>query len=158
MEEIKKYYKRLVRVGKYVEELERISFGGIGESLNKTEKKLILIVCTAKMEDKRVISTQIAKELGVTRSAVSQMVDKLEKLGYICRVASLTDKKIAYVELVPDLQEKYESGILESCRRLENIINRMGRAKFVELFAFADEFLRMAEEEKREMLAEKGDD
>ena len=64
---------------------------------SNTELRLLFEILTAKYEGKRLISTQLAKRLGVTRSAISQIVNRLEEEGVVRRVADDVDRKIAYI-------------------------------------------------------------
>lgn len=48
---------------------------------NNTEMRLIGTIILNDECGKKLISTQIADNLGITRSAVSQIVNKLEKKG-----------------------------------------------------------------------------
>ena len=53
---------------------------------NNTEFRMLGEIICAKYAGKRVISTQLAQILGVTRSAISQMVSRLEEQGVVKRV------------------------------------------------------------------------
>ena len=74
---------------------DRIIFREGKTRFNNTEFRLIGEIVSAKYEGKRLISTQIAKRLGITRSAVSQIVNRLEKQCVVQRVPDDVDKKIA---------------------------------------------------------------
>ena len=72
-----------------------------------TELRLIAEILSATYEGKRLISTQLADMLGITRSAVSQIVNNLEKRNVVKRVADDVDRKIAYIELTEEAMESY---------------------------------------------------
>jgi DNA-binding MarR family transcriptional regulator len=78
-----------------------------GKHFNNTELRLIGEVVAARYEKKRLISAQLAKLLGLTRSAISQIVNRLEEEGVLIRVADDTDKKIAYIELSEGIMDMY---------------------------------------------------
>ena len=64
---------------------------------NNTEMQLIKEILRAKETGGRMISSRLAKVLGITRSAVSQMVSKLEAKNVVQRVPDDKDRKIAYI-------------------------------------------------------------
>ena len=84
---------------------------------NNTEMQMMKEIVRVKEEGKRIISSDLAKELGVTRSAVSQIVNKLEKQDIVRRVPDDRDRKIAYIELSESARGVYE--------HMKNEINRI---------------------------------
>ncbi len=74
---------------------------------NNTELQLMKVIVLAEEDGKHVISSDIARSLGITRSAVSQMVKKLEERQAVVRVAAENDKKSAYVMLAPAARAAY---------------------------------------------------
>ena len=53
------------------------------KTLNGTELRLLSEVIYANSKGERLISTRLAKRLNVTRSAISQIVNNLEKRGIV---------------------------------------------------------------------------
>ncbi|MBE5753464.1 MAG: MarR family transcriptional regulator, partial [Clostridiales bacterium] len=82
-----------------LKKMEKIAIANKSAKLGDTELRLISEIVFSNYKGERLISTQLAKKLDVTRSAVSQIVKKLEKDGVIKRVPDEIDKKIAYIEL-----------------------------------------------------------
>ena len=116
---------------------------------NNTELRLIFEVLTAKYEGRRLISTQLAKLLGVTRSAVSQIVNHLEEDGLVKRVADDVDKKIAYIEVTEETLEKYKDD-LQNCQKfLKRVIERFGEDNFCRMVELFDDFVATIDKEKR---------
>ncbi len=104
--------------------------------LNRTEVEMLSIVRMARMEGKKMISTQIAAKLNVTRSAVSQTVDRMEERGYLCRVPSDTDKKIAYIVLSDEQKKRADADLRRCYSRLRKALDGMGEedsARFLSL-------------------------
>ncbi len=121
---------------------------------NKTELRLIGELVSAKAEGNRLISTQLAKRLGVTRSAVSQIVNRLESRGVVIRVADDRDKKIAYIELSDSIAERYGEDISRSLEFIGKVVTEFGEEKFNQMYELFDSFielarLRMKEERKK---------
>ena len=115
---------------------------------NDTEIQLLVAILDAKYDGKRVISTQLAKALGITRAAVSQMVNRLEREGVVNRVADDVDRKIAYIELSEEVQALYEKDLKEYMDRVGQVVEKFGAERFETLYALIDEFLTLVEEEK----------
>ncbi len=120
---------------------------------NNTEMRLISEVIINKEEGKRLISTQLAKALGVTRSAVSQMVNKLEAKGIVKRVPSEYDRKIAYIELTDDAQNHYDEQKSGLSGKLGRIIDMMGQDEMDEFVRLMRKFLECEQAVDREAAA-----
>lgn len=116
---------------------------------NDTEIRLLTEVIMAKERGERLISTQIAKILGVTRSAISQVVNRLEKEGIVRRVADDVDRKIAYVEVTDGTLALYEEDKKVCLNFIARVVNKVGEDKFDTLCTLFDEFMDAVEEEKK---------
>ena len=115
---------------------------------NDTELRLIGEVLSVKYAGKRIISTQLANRLGVTRSAISQTVNRLEAAGVVKRVADEVDRKIAYIEVTDETLSAYEEDIKE-CRAFVNgIVEQFGEEKFDTMCEMLQEFMGLIEEQR----------
>ncbi|MBR2329712.1 MAG: MarR family transcriptional regulator, partial [Clostridia bacterium] len=110
-----------------------------GTHFNHTELRLIGEVVAAKYEKKRLISAQLAKTLGVTRSAISQIVNRLEEEGVLVRVADDTDKKIAYIELTDGIMDMYKEDLQTAVQCIGDVVEEFGEEKFDTLCAYFKE-------------------
>lgn len=110
---------------------------------NKTEIRLLSEVATAKAAGKPIISTQLASRLGITRSAVSQIVNRLEEQGVLRRVAADDDKKIAYVEIDENVTATYKNEIEKCHDVVEAVVKDYGEKKFEQLSALYTEFMEL---------------
>ena len=63
---------------------------------NSSELQLLKQVVLARATGKRLISSEIARRLGITRSAVSQMVNKLEELNRWHIAVDASEQEEAY--------------------------------------------------------------
>lgn len=84
----------------------------------KPAEKHVVFMLSNVYEGKPAKPSELAKELGVTLSAVSHHINTLEKTGYIERIQDLTDKRILRVslsekgrELDRQLKEKFFKGL-----------------------------------------------
>ena len=108
---------------------------------NKTELRLLSEVVGAKTSDERIISTQLASRLGITRSAVSQIVNRLEEQGVLNRVAADDDKKIAYIEISDSIFQTYREEIMKCHVIVSGMVKEFGERKFEQLSALYNEFM-----------------
>ena len=69
------------------------------DTFNSTEIRLMNEVIYAQAKGNRLISTKLADRLGITRSAVSQIVAKLEERGAVRRVPDAEDGRAIRVLL-----------------------------------------------------------
>lgn len=138
----------LLKIFSIMKMMENITLMDRKTCLNDSELRMLGEIFAAKREGKRLISTQLADRLNVTRSAVSQMVNKLEKGGIVRRVADDVDRKIAYIELSENAQEKYEQAKNQACGELGEIISAFGVAKFEKLCDLAESFTKAVAKQK----------
>ena len=123
-----------------LKKMEKIAIANKSATLGDTELRLISEIVFSNYKGERLISTQLAKKLDVTRSAVSQIVKKLEKDGIIKRVPDETDKKIAYIELTENSLEGYEKAKEEGEVFVGKLIENFGKNKLDTLLALSEEF------------------
>lgn len=117
---------------------------------NKTELRLIGEIISAKTEGKRFISTQLAKRLGITRSAISQIVSRLEKRGVVKRVPDETDKKIAFIELSKNIEKRYLEDIAQNLAFIGEVVAEFGEEKFNQMYELFDAFIELAKKRLKE--------
>ena len=113
---------------------------------NNTELRMICEILAAKYENKRLISTQLAKLLGITRSAVSQIVNRLEERGIVKRVADDVDRKIAYIELSEDIVNLYREDLQQYLACVGTIVQEFGEDKFDTMCDLVEEFNRLTQD------------
>ena len=108
---------------------------------NNTEMQLIKEILRAKETGGRMISSRLAKVLGITRSAVSQMVSKLEAKNIVQRVPDDKDRKIAYIELSDTARAQYEDMKGRVNAILSSVIGELGDEKVETFVKSAHEFV-----------------
>ena len=108
---------------------------------NNTEMQLIKEILRAKETGGRMISSRLAKVLGITRSAVSQMVSKLEAKNVVQRVHDDKDRKIAYIELSDTARAQYEDMKDRVNAILSSVIGELGDEKVETFVKSAHEFV-----------------
>lgn len=108
---------------------------------NNTEMRLIGTIILNDECGKKLISTQIADNLGITRSAVSQIVNKLEKKGVVRRIPSDYDRKVSYIELTDSSRVEYEKQKQAVCADLERVKTLMGEKNLKKLVELTNLFV-----------------
>lgn len=111
---------------------------------NNTELRMLSEIISAKYEGKRLISTQLAKQLGVTRSAVSQIVNRLEAQGVVERVADEVDRKIAYIEISDEVLGAYGEDIQSCLDFISKLVEEFGEDKFNQMCELYEAFTELA--------------
>lgn len=102
---------------------------------NNTELQMMKVIALADEAGEKVISSDIARSIGITRSAVSQMVKKLEDKNVVVRQPSEDDKKSAHVILSPGARAAYRC-IKEYINAfVQQIVDRVG---YEEIRCFID--------------------
>ena len=141
-EENREYLWKLFNMAKKVElAMSEHKAGFYGETrLNATDIRLISEVIYATQVGERLISTQVATRLGVTRSAVSQIVAKLEQANILRRLPDEVDKKIAYLALTEETEEKLSAQVQEYSEYVGEIVAEFGAERFETLLALVNEF------------------
>lgn len=113
--------------------------------LNKTEFRLISEIASAKALGERYISTQLAKRLGITRSAISQIVNNLVERNIVKRVPDEIDQKIAYIELTDGILEQYKPDIDECLDFVESLVEEFGEDRFNNMYNELNALIELAE-------------
>ncbi len=151
--EINTYVIKLLQT---IKDMENLEFFTESDLLNKTEFRLLQEVIVEGEQGNMLISAEIARRLKVTRSAVSQIVCKLEERGIIERVPAGDDKKIAYIKLTDKTVELFNEQLKHVNEFMEGVVEEYGENKLKELIRSYDEFsaimTRRQEEAKQEKL------
>ena len=119
---------------------------------NSTEMRMIGEIMASRYVGKRLISTQLAQLLGITRSAVSQIVNRLEAQGILQRVADEVDRKIAYIEITENALEMYGDDLKICVDFVGRVVERFGVEKFNNMCAAFEEFCAMVEVEQADFV------
>lgn len=108
---------------------------------NNTEMLMMREIVVAQGEGRRLISSRLAEKLDITRSAVSQIVNKLEAKKVVRRVPDAKDRKIAYIELTEEAYGAYTDIKRRINAVLENLIARFGEVRLAKFLTEAHEFI-----------------
>ena len=97
-------------------------------------------IVAAEKKGERLISTELADKVGVTRSAISQMVNRLSAKGYVKRVPDDVDRKIAYIVMDGKGKELYLAQRKKMGEVVNKVINDFGADKANQMIKLVEEF------------------
>ena len=110
------------------------------KSFNNSEMRMLEEIVAADKKGERLISTELADKVGVTRSAISQMVNRLSAKGLVKRVPDDVDRKIAYIELDGKAKEMYLAQRKKMGEVGNKVINDFGVDKANQMIKLVEEF------------------
>ena len=110
------------------------------KSFNNSEMRMLEEIVAADKKGERLISTELADKVGVARSAISQMVNRLSAKGLVKRVPDDVDKKIAYIELDGKAKEMYLAQRKKMGEVVNKVINDFGVDKANQMIKLVEEF------------------
>ncbi len=145
----------LIKSFELMRSLENVDFFAGVSNLSRTEFHLLREVILEAEKGKNIISSELARRLGITRSAVSQIVTKMEQRGIINRVSSPTDRKIAYICLSESSMAVFEEQCKHANETMKRIVELYGEDKirtffneYVELRKVVDLVMKEREKER----------
>jgi DNA-binding MarR family transcriptional regulator len=151
--------KRAVGAEKYLndlfmvmKEINSLVIADKATRFNNTEMRLLSEIIAARYAGKRLISTQLAQLLGITRSAVSQIVNRLEEQGVVKRVADDVDRKIAYIEITEETLKTYGDDLKVCVDFVDRVVQRFGVDRFEKMCVELKGFVALVEEEKADFV------
>ena len=145
----------LIKSFELMRSLENVDFFAGVSNLSRTEFHLLREVILEAEKGKKIISSELARRLGITRSAVSQIVTKMEQRGIVNRVSSPTDRKIAYICLSESSMAVFEEQCKHANETMKRIVELYGEDKirtffneYVELRKVVDLVMKEREKER----------
>lgn len=136
--EINEYLVKIIGAMKAAEEFD---FFPATSKLSQTEFRLLREVILEQEKGSEIISSELARRLSITRSAVSQIVSKLEQRDIVKRVNSPVDKKIAYVHLSDNARAIFEEQCAQANEFMDKIVKTYGEDKLKKFLKMFDEFI-----------------
>ena len=143
--ELNDYAMQLFGIMRTVDELKLF---GDPVRLSRTELKLVMEVLAERAKGNEIISSELARRLGVTRSAVSQLVTKLEESNIIARAPAPHDKKIAYVRLSDHALSEFERQCRETNELFSVCAEKFGKERMQRLAVDSADFVALLKEER----------
>jgi DNA-binding MarR family transcriptional regulator len=72
--------------------------------------------------------TELAKSSGVTKGTITGLVDGLERDGYVCRSASLSDRRVSHIEITKEGEQMLRKFLPGHIRRLSELVGVISKA------------------------------
>lgn len=142
-----KYLNKLILTVKFMEGIDMMPTNA---NLTQTEFRLIREIVMEREAGNQIISSELARRLNITRSAVSQLVTKLEKRGIVKRAASPTDRKIFYVVLSDASLAVFNQQCSEANKLINQVVGEFGKEKTDKLIELAEEFAAVFDKLRKE--------
>ena len=147
--------EHLIKFIQITKEMENLDLFADAAKLSRTEFRMIREILMERERGKDIISSELARRLGVTRSAVSQVVSKLEKRNIVMRAAAPDDKKIAYVRLTKHSLAIFNEQCAQANAIMERVCETMGEEQMNELVTLYGKFCEALGEAKKSISAKK---
>ena len=152
--EINEYLGQFIQIMK---EMEGLDLFAETARLSRTEFRMVREILMEREKGRDIISSELARRLGVTRSAVSQIVTKLEERGIVKRVGAPNDKKIAYVQLSDHSLAVFNEQCAQANAIMEYVGETLGDEKMKQIVTLYREFCGALGEAKKAVSAREAD-
>ncbi len=136
--ELNEYFVRFLSI---VQGLDATNLFPQVSKLTKTEFRILREIIVEQKKGGHIISSELARRVGVTRSAISQIVSKLEEREVLVRIDAPDDKKIAYVEFSPKAYEIFNKECVRVNKIMEKVVNEFGAQKMEKWLAECEEII-----------------
>ena len=121
--------------------------------LNMTELIVMKgIARNSSLSDNNTTVSEIQSKLHITKSAISQMMNSLEKKGYINREIDKVDRRKVIVTLTKAGKEVWKETKESADNNLEEFISRLGDEKTKQLIALLNDVSDISVEMKNDIL------
>lgn len=145
----------LIKFLNVIKDVDCLNLFNDSAKLTKTEFRLLREVLIEGESGHDVISSELARRLGITRSAVSQIVSKLEKQKIVVRVPSAVDKKIAYIRFSEQAYAVFEEHCHQANHLLEEVVSELGTDKMDMLVSSFQELINAVKRIRAKCCGEK---
>jgi DNA-binding MarR family transcriptional regulator len=102
-------------------------------------KALDIIVKSGKMT-----AGQLAEMMRLTTGAVTGVIDRLEKAGFVRRALDLSDRRRILVELVPDTLERMAPVFAPIQKQTENLLEKYSGEELAVIADFVEQCVELA--------------
>ena len=143
MEKLAKRRENLAKMFSIYRQMEEVVRLDKSTHFNGTELQLLRELTFAEIEGKKLISTELATLLGVTRSSVSQMVNKLEGQGIVYRLADDVDRKIAYIQMTDEARDLCQAEFDKWMGNFGEVVDAFGEEKLSTMLDLLQEFVHI---------------
>jgi DNA-binding MarR family transcriptional regulator len=86
-------------------------------------------------------SSNLGEELGLSVSAVTQMANRLDSIGFVLRTEDPFDRRVKHLSLTPLCQELMAKRHARRVTRLESVLDHMPRERQTEFIRLLEEMI-----------------
>lgn len=112
--------------------------------LHTTDHKALDII----VKSDRMTAGQLAETTRLTTGAVTGVIDRLEKAGFVRRVFDSNDRRRIFVELVPDTVERMAPVFAPIQKQTESLLGKYSDAELVVIADFVEQCVELAKSVK----------
>lgn len=98
-----------------------------------SELSILKVIHESEKEDKKINVTELSIILKMSKSAISQLIAKLEKKSLVKRKINIFDKKINYITLTETAKVIYQDNQKKYSEIADKVIEKMGKKDSEEL-------------------------
>ncbi len=118
--------------------------------LNTTDHKVLDIISRSGP----IVAGQLAELTGLTTGAVTGVIDRLEKAGYVRRVRDLNDRRKVIVQPVPESAFEINPLFTSIAQKTTKLLARYSTQELTTILDFATRSTRMVQEETAKLRME----
>lgn len=93
-------------------------------------------------------SSDIARTAGLSPGAITQVCDELDRMGFIERIRSKTDRRVVYVQLTAQGQATLQEFLARRAEQFSRFLDKFGDAETSELIRLLERMVTVIESEK----------
>lgn len=101
--------------------------------LPRSELKMLKMIKMNSSETEGVKVSTLSELLDISKSAVSQMINALEDKGYVERVTTKSDRRVVYVRLTENGEERLAMELKTFLQGMDKVFKKMGEDDTEEL-------------------------
>lgn len=119
--------------------------------MKRTHKKdnntrFMLVILHSIDEGKPVMISQISQKMEISNAASTQIVDNLEKQGWVHRIQDENDRRVIWVDLTEKGNKILKQTFKETSKMMEGLIQFIGEEDFDHLNRILDKVLDFSHE------------
>lgn len=132
----------LLRMGRFIGSTTRRHLDSQNVGIGITDARFNLLITLYFTQDRRLAQNEISRELGVSRTNITNLIDGLERDGLVVRVANPSDRRVSHAQLT-ELGEQACREILPVLTHfMESLTDDFSPAERQEFLGFLRRFRR----------------
>ena len=92
----------LLRMHRFISATTRRHMASMNVGVNLTDARATLLITLYFTQGRRLAQNEISKELGVSRTNITNLIDGLERDGLVVRVANPADRRVSHAQLTDE--------------------------------------------------------